>query len=67
MMEKKMKKSRKKKKKKCMEELHVLEKMIFLDSDEESLNNSSSKEGKIWKVSSDEELSICLKHTGENL
>ena len=50
MVQKQVKKAVKQKKRKRTEELHAFEKMSFSESDQESINSSSSKEGEIWKL-----------------
>ena len=62
-----MKKALKKRKNQCVEELCAFENMSVLDSDEESLNVSSSEEGEFWKRVSDENFNIHLKHSSKTL
>ena len=54
MVKKQVKKALKQKKKNSNEELRTFKKMSVSDSDQESMNSSSSKEGEIRKLDSGE-------------
>ena len=52
----------KKQKKQRKKELHAFENMSVSDSDEETKIESSSKEGEIWNVGSDENHNLMVKN-----
>ena len=54
MVQKQIKKALKQKKRKHNRELRAFEKMCVSDSDQESINSSSSEEGKVRKLGSSE-------------
>ena len=67
MVQKQVKKALKQKKRKHTEELSAFEKWIFSDSDQESINRSSSEEDKVWKLGSGELFNLNNNHSGKKL
>ena len=57
----------KKKKKKSIEELRAFEKLSVSDSNQESFDSSSSKEGEVWKLGSGELFNFYNNHSGKKL
>ena len=67
MVQKQFEKAPKQKKRKHTYELRAFKKMIVSDFDQEFINSSSSKEGKIWKLGSGELYNFDDNHSSKKL
>ena len=66
MVKKKVKEPPRKKKKKHTDELGVLKKMSVSQSEQLSLDSSTSEEGEIWNIGSDELVNINSNDSRQN-